>query len=218
MPTTPPSGNALNALGLFFCINLYFLIALGPESFSLSIFDDDGAISILTICLILATQVFVLYEMAVATKVDHRMGWVLLAYILQVYVMRETDFHRSFTATNVTKGSFYLSADNPFLEKLIAGTVLILFLLALVYLATKYAKACLSALAKRTPWAVAALIWFLLLFLSQLLDKSALNDAQDLRIKNIEEMLEFSAAIYLFLTIVLYKFGRGYDLLGARAK
>jgi hypothetical protein len=72
MPIAPPSGNALNTPGLFFCINLYFLIALGPESFSLSIFDADGVISILTICLLLATLVFVFYKMVVATKVDHR--------------------------------------------------------------------------------------------------------------------------------------------------
>ncbi len=83
--------------------------------------------------------------------------------------------------------------------------------LALIYLTAKYGVVCLKALKNRTPWAVAALIWFSMLFLSQVFDKSALNDAQDLRIKYIEEMLEFSAALFLFLTLVLHKIGRDPD-------
>ena len=182
MSLSPSTGNAANAIVAFFCVNLYFILALGSETFSLSIFADDGAISILTICVLLVGQLFVLYEFAAAAKLNHRFDWLLLAYVLQVYIMREADFHQTFTASNVTKTSFYTQADNPLHIKLIAGIVLILCFLAVFYLAAKYAMVCIKALRNRTPWAVAALLWFSMLFLSQVFGKSALIDAEDLRV------------------------------------
>jgi len=208
MPPKPPFGNSLNAIALFFCINLYLILIFGSETFNLSIFGDDGAISILTICFVLAAQLFVLYEMATAAKLTHKIDWFILAYILQIYVMREADFHHTFTSTNVTKTSFYLNASNPLYTKLIAGSILMLCFLAVLYLASKYVVFCLKLLNYRTPWTISALFWFSLLILSQLFDKSALNDTQDLRVQNIEEMLEFSAAIYLFLAAILYNLGK----------
>ena len=113
MESSPLFGNSLNAIGLFFCTNLYLIVVFGSETFDLAIFEDNGAISILTICVLLFAQLFILYEMATAAKFIHKIDWLLLAYILQVYVMREADLHHTFTASNVTKGSFYSDAANP---------------------------------------------------------------------------------------------------------
>jgi hypothetical protein len=210
MQSKPPFGNSLNTIGLFFCINFYLIVIFGTKTFKLTIFDDDGAISILTICILLAAQLLVLYQMATAAKLIRRVDWLLLAYILQVYIMREADFHSSFTTSNVTKGSFYTDAANPLQAKLIAGSIFLLFLLAVIFLAFKYATIVLKALRHRAPWSIAALLWFSLLFVSQLLDKSALNHSPDLRIKNIEEMLEFSSAIFLLLAFISYLLDKAY--------
>lgn len=207
MTSRPATGNAINAIALFFCFNLYFLVVFGSETFSLSIFNDNGAISILTICCLLCAQLFVLYEVATGKGLSRKADGVILAYVLQIYLMREADFHRTFTASNVTKGSYYTDPGNPLLVKLIAGSVLIFCLLGLLYLAIRYARPCIGALMQRVPWSIALLLWFVLLLLSQIFDKSGLNDSPDLRIKNIEEMLEFSASLFAFLAAAQYSLG-----------
>jgi hypothetical protein len=35
-----------------------------------------------------------------------------------------------------------------------------------------------------------------------------MNESEDLRIKFIEEMMEFTAAIYLLLALILYKYAK----------
>lgn len=199
------AGNTVNAIALVSCINAYVIMAFGSETFSPFIFYDDGAISIATIGLVLIAQMLVLYEMATASLRAQRFDWLVLAYVLQIYVLREADFHRTFTDSNVTKGSYYLDPANPAVAKIVAGTLLIGCLVGLLYLGVKYGKRCAIALQEKAPWAIALTLWFGLLFLSQAFDKSPLNDSGDLRVKNIEEMLEFSAAIYIFLSALLYR-------------
>lgn len=208
MTSKPVPGNAINAIALFFCFNLYFLVVFGSETFSLSIFNDNGAISILTICCLLGAQMLVLYQLATTRELRLKLDWFILAYVLQVYVMREADFHRTFTTSNVTKESYYTDPGNPLLVKLLAGSILVCCLLGVFYLAIRYARPCINALIQRAPWFIAVGLWFSLLFLSQIYDKSVFKDSPDLRIKNIEEMLEFSASLFAFLAAAQYSLGR----------
>ncbi len=198
-------GHSLNAIVMFFCINSYLIIVFGTGTFSMSIFEDQGAVSITTIFLLFLAQSFVLLEASSSKNKKHTIDWLLLAFILQIYLMREADFHRVFTEINVTKLKFYKDPDSPLLGKIIAGTFLVSFLLFSVYLGVKYFKQLLSSFLRMKPWAISSALWFCLLSLSQILDKSRLNSSEDLRIKNIEEMFELSAAIYLLTALFLWR-------------
>jgi len=171
----------------------------------MGIFEDKGAISITTILLLFLAQAFVLLEAASSKNKKHTIDWLLLAFVLQIYLMREADFHRVFTEINITKLKFYKDPNSPLLAKIIAGTFFVSFLLSFVYLGLKYFKRLLSSFLHIKPWAISSALWFCLLLLSQILDKTELNSSGDLRIKNIEEMLEFSAAIYLLTALFLWR-------------
>ncbi|MEH6444536.1 MAG: hypothetical protein V7784_11615 [Oceanospirillaceae bacterium] len=171
----------------------------------MSVFEDEGAISIITILLLLLAQLFVLQEAASTDTKRHRVDWLLLAFVLQIYLMREADFHRVFTDINITQGKFYSDPSSPLLAKIIAGSFLVSFLFSFVYLGAKYFKQLLSSFLQMKPWAVSSALWFSLLFLSQVLDKTQLNFSEDLRLKNIEEMLEFSAAVYVLAAVFLWR-------------
>ncbi|MFT5708101.1 MAG: hypothetical protein ACI9ES_002403 [Oceanospirillaceae bacterium] len=198
-------GNSVNVIVMFFCINLYLIIIFGSGTFSIGVFEDEGAISITTILLLMLAQFIVLLEAASAKNKRHTIDWLLLAFVLQIYFMREADFHRVFTEINITQGRFYSDPSSPLMAKIIAGSFLVCFLFAFVYLGIKYFKPLLSAFLQVKPWAISSALWFGLLFLSQLLDKSAFNSSEDLRLKNIEEMLEFSAAVYLLMAVCLWR-------------
>lgn len=163
--------NIITVIPLLFCINLYCIIIFGPHTFSLSIFSDNGAISILVILFVLFAQVLAIHELFTADKIINKLDWFLLVYILEIYVLREADFHRTFTSTNISKLKFYLDANNPVLIKWIAGPIFIVLILAVFYLAAKYMKLLVLSVKRRIPWANAGVLWFLLLFCSQIFDK-----------------------------------------------
>jgi hypothetical protein len=193
---------SINILILAFAANLYLVITLSPDLFHPNIFEDSGTMSIANILLLLTVWIVCLWNYLSIPNEGFR--WFCWLYIVQIYYLREADFHRAFTSINVTKPLFYQTENIPVTEKLIAGLIMAVFSVLLIHIIITNAKSCINALLARKPWAISFLCWFCFLFLSQVFDKSALNYHPNWKIRSIEEMLEFTAAMYALAAITLY--------------
>ena len=194
--------NSINLLVIGVVANFFLLVALGPDLFSATIFNDDGAMSIFNMLLILAAWGICLLQFIEAK--GERVRWFCWIYVVQIYLLREADFHQAFTEINVTKAIFYTAENIPFDQKLVAGIITLGFLVCLSYLLSSNARTYIRALKEREPWAVSLALWFMFLFCSQLLDKTSLNSSANWKLRAIEEMFEVTAAIYVLLAIFFY--------------
>ncbi len=198
------SNNLINFLILFFSVNYYIIHCLGKNTFSMNAFEDSGWGSAFTIAAILGTEFIVLWHLFRDKKTSNKISWGALAYILQIYALREADFHRTFTIMNVTKSKFFKSEEVLFNHKIVAGIILGLFAIALVYLLIKHTVPIFKKFIEGTPWAVSIACWGGIMVFSRILDKSFFNKTDNIYIKNIEEMMEITGAIYAFTAIIFY--------------
>ncbi len=202
--------NILNILILICAANYYFIHMLGVNTFSASAFVDKGWGSIFAILFILLTESFALWHLFLSDNWKNKLKWGALVYILQIYALREADFHRTFTSINVTKLKYFLKSNDPTLYKVIAGIILGLFAIAFLYLIISYATLLIKEIfINKTNWAISFCMWGILLAVSIILDKSAINDDySNLLLKNIEEMLEITAAFYALISISSYTYSQ----------
>ncbi len=114
--------------------------------------------------------------------------------------MREADFHRLFTDEHVTRLKFYTDQNIDLLQRILGGIPLILFAIAFISMVTRFTQLILRSFIQATPWAVSLCLWGVTFFLSQLSDKSDLNDIYYGRV--LEEMPEFCASGYVLLAII----------------
>lgn len=176
---------------------LHFTIV--PFSWGIESLTDDGIFSILTMSL----QTLSLFLLIVtALRIDQRyLKYLLfvLSYLLLIYLLREADFHRLFTDIRVTKFGFYTDNNVGLIQKLIAGTVLLTFILSVLALLLLYGKFVIKHIYQKKPWAITLILWFFSLFLSQVADRTALNHMYWGQI--VEELLEFCAAGYMLIVV-----------------
>lgn len=204
--------NVLNVLLLFFSFNFYLLQHISPQTFDAGVYGrDNGWPSILIIWILVATQALALYQ-AFLVKKGFRLDWISLAYIIQIYILRECDVHRygktfpnghTFTASN-----FFRKTDAPMMLKIVVAICFILMFAALIRLAIRYVKPIALNFFKRTPWAVSMSLWFFFLLVSQIQDKSPLNQYHIKFINHLEEWGEMTAALYALLAVITFSFLR----------
>jgi len=128
--------------------------------------------------------------------------WAELSFLLVIYALREMDFHRRFTVEHISNKDFYIGPD-PLLTKIIAGTVVLLTIIALLHFLLSNARFFFEQLRKKRSWAIHVIAWAVLLFGSQILDKSP--QLHDMFIEHVlEENMEFAAATILFLVLLKY--------------
>ena len=108
--------------------------------------------------------------------------------------------HRLLTIEHVTRAKFYTMQSVPLWQKIFAAAIFIILTLCLLYLLFKYLDIIWKRFREFEPWAIALFLWFVILFISQLCDKSGLNHIHSGRV--IEENSECWAAVFLFLTLV----------------
>ena len=178
-----------------------------PGHFAAAALQDYGFISVLTIFCILSGQLFSLWNFAHAEKTSTKAGALILAYILQVYLMREADLHHFWTSKSVTSLKFFMKPEYPLAAKIIAGPILILFFICFGYILLRYSWFTLKAFFRGEPWAVAVGFWGTLLVTSQVLDRMKFPD-DPWRIKLIEEYMEFCASTYLPTAMILFIRGK----------
>jgi hypothetical protein len=196
--------NSVNILIIAFAINLYLIIIFCPARFNPGIFVDTGVMSVLNMILILTVWVLILLHFI--NNPEQRLHWFCWLYIVQIYLFREADFHRAFFEEHVTRPSFYTMAQIPLWQKIIGGLIMLGFFAACAYTFLSNARRFLAELVKREPWAISLVLWFVVLLLSQVYDKTLAYENPNWKVSSIEEMLEVTAALYAVSAISLFSF------------
>ena len=136
---------------------------------------DAGYISIITLTFV-GCAILLLLILIFNTELDTpKITAAAVAYILLIYLLREADVHRLFTLEHVTRGNFYLMPEVPLWQKIFAAAVFMILAVSILYLLIKYLRSLWNKLCKFEPWVLSLLLWFVILVISQLCDRSDLN-------------------------------------------
>ncbi len=195
------SSNFVNIF-LLALLPIYIVIhaTMLPSSISTAGIADDGYISIITLtfvgCAILTLLILIFNTELTTSKLTAGTS----AYVLLIYFLREADVHRLFTIEHVTRGKFYLMPEVPLWQKIFAAGVFLVLIICILYLLFKYLWGLRQKLLNLEPNIVALTLWFVVLVISQLCDRSGLNHTHVGRV--IEECCECWAAMFLFIAVV----------------
>lgn len=170
-----------------------------PISISAPGISDAGYVSMITLTFVACAFLSILVIVFNADFSSSKLTAIAAMYALIIYFLREADVHRLFTIEHVTRPKFYTMEIVPLWQKAFAAAVFLLLAICVLYLLVKYGYVVWKQLHKLQPWAVALLLWFVTLLISQLSDKSELNHTHFGR--SLEENAECWAAIFLFLTV-----------------
>ena len=171
-----------------------------------SMLADDGLVQIMTAVTLIAGCFFCLQR--ALRKIPTAFKWGQLSYLLLIYAMREMDFHRLFTEEHVSRWKLY-AGPFPLQDKIIGGVVVLLTIVVMLYFIGRNFRHFWIALKARRSWAVHVIIWAVLLFSSQMLDKSRWHGI--FTEVALEENLEFGAAIMIFMVLVKYPLNLSYS-------
>ena len=160
----------------------------------------DGGIIQLATCVVLCLAV-ALALVRVLTQEQPVLKWVEASYILSIYAMREMDFHRIFTAEHVTRLKLY-TGPFPLEEKLIGGTIMLLFIVITVHFLITNVPLLIQDLKKRVPRAWYFIVWGFLLAGAQLIDKPHLFKISMKSL--IEETMELGAAMLMVFIVLSF--------------
>jgi hypothetical protein len=166
---------------------------------ALSMMNDDGLVQILTAFTLIASCIFCLQR--ALRKIPPAFKWGQLSYLLLIYAMREMDFHRLFTEEHVSRWKLYVGPF-PLQDKIIGGVVILLTLVVMVYFIGSNFRYFWKSLKAMQSWAVHVISWAVLLFSSQMLDKSRWHGF--FFEVTLEENMEFGAAIMIFMILLKY--------------
>lgn len=171
-----------------------------PGSISIPAISDAGYMSVITLTFLACVFVALLTLIFNNNLASSKLTAIASAYVVLIYFLREADIHRLLTIEHVTRPKFYSMESVPLWQKACAAAVFALLAICLLYLLIKYIRVIWKNLREFESWAVALLLWFVVLFISQLCDKSGLNHTHAGRV--IEENSECWAAIFLFLIVI----------------
>jgi len=164
-----------------------------------SMLNDDGLVQVLTAVTLIAGCLFCLQR--ALRKIPPAFKWGQLSYLLMIYAMREMDFHRLFTAEHVSRWKLY-AGPFPLQEKIIGGIVVLFTIVVMLYFIGSNFRHFWQSLKAMQSWAVHVIIWAVLLFSSQMLDKSRWHGV--FAEVTLEENMEFGAAIMIFMVLLKY--------------
>jgi hypothetical protein len=197
--------NALNLSVLLTLFIAFGILLSSPGLLSLDAFRDSGAASFIGLGLISLGLGICLF-LAMDGKRGAPLHWLLLAFVYLVYLMREADFHQAFSSESLTKLDTYSLLEVPLEIRLTAAVVLLSMTGILIYFLFRYSRSIFSSMAKGENWAIALLLWFLLLLCSQIFDRSISTSGTHWKLTAIEELLEVSAALFAVLAIIQFAF------------
>ena len=170
-----------------------------PQAWGYWSINDSGLFSILTICLVTAALLLLIVIITRTKRPSVKVSLIVLCYVMLIYILREADFHRLFTDEHVTKMKFYTNSSISLFQRVVGASAMGLFIASLLFLFFRYGLLFLRRLFDAQPWAVATVLWAILLIASQVVDKSSLTEVYLGRV--VEEMLEFCASGYCFIAV-----------------
>jgi hypothetical protein len=189
---------------LFMGISILAMFKI-DQTTALSMLQDDGLIQILTALVLIASCLLCLQR--ALRKIPPAFKWAQLSYLLLIYAMREMDFHRLFTEEHVSRWKLY-AEPFPLQDKIIGGAVVLLTLVVMLYFIGSNLGKFWRALKEIQSWAVHVIGWAVLLFSSQMLDKSRWHGI--FAEVALEENLEFGAAIMILMILLKYPLNLSY--------
>jgi len=169
------------------------------ESTARSMLKDDGLVQIMTAAVLIVSCLLCLQR--ALRKISPAFKWAELSYLLLIYAMREMDFHRLFTEEHVSRWKLY-AGPFPLHEKIIGGVVVLLTLIVMLHFIGSNFRYFWKSLKERQSWAVHVIFWAILLFSSQMLDKSRWHGI--FVEVALEENMEFGAAIMILMILLKY--------------
>lgn len=178
------------------------LLSINPSA-AVAMIKDDGLVQIMS-CVFLGSGFF-LALLRVISKTPPVLKWAEASYMLSIYAMREMDFHRLFTQEHVTRLRMY-TGPFPLEEKLIGGTIMLLFIAVTLHFAATNVSIFLKNLKAKTPWAVYIAVWFFLLAGAQFMDKPRLLRKLGSFNTITEETMELGAALMIFFIMLSFPF------------
>ncbi len=197
--------NTLNFSVLVTLFIAFGILLSSPGLLTIETFRDSGGASFIGLGLISLGFGICLF-MAMDSRSANRLNWLMLAYVYTVYLMREADFHKAFSVESLTKLDTYSMLEVPFPIRLMAAIVLLSMTGILIYFLIRYTRAIIKSVLNGENWAVAFLFWFVLLFCSQVFDRSIATSGTHWKLTAIEEFLEVSAALFAVLAIGQFAF------------
>ena len=175
------------------------------ENTALSMLSDSGVVQILTAATLIVSCIFCLQR--ALRKIPPAFKWGQLSYLLLIYAMREMDFHRLFTEEHVSRWKLY-AGPFPLQDKIIGGCVVLLTIVVMVYFIGSNFRYFWKSLRAGQSWAMHVIFWAVLLFSSQMLDKSRWHGL--LLEVVLEENMEFGAAIMIFMVVLKFPLNLSY--------
>ena len=135
---------------------------------------------------------------------QRRSSFLMLSYLLMFYTLREADYH--YKVSEYAKATqfkrFFSHEMIPISTKLFLATIVILFLVVLYKYLRREKDTFLAALRNRLPWALFALAWGVVFFMSQFVDQVPVFHTVHGQV--FEEVFEASAEVLALLSIIMF--------------
>ncbi|MEM8593340.1 MAG: hypothetical protein AAGF06_00790 [Pseudomonadota bacterium] len=197
------SKNALNITALCALVNITWVLLLPDNLISINAFKDNGTVSHINMALILAGAAYTLW-LGLSSFAGRTLDWFCVTFIFQIYLLREANFHESFSSLSLTQWKSYTYPDIPLTLKLVAAMALLLLFMSISYLLARYIAGITRALTRGSAWAIAVAIWAVAIIVSQFIDRKIAVEGAHWKWSGVEEMIELGAAVFALLALIQF--------------
>ena len=166
--------------------------------------EDSGPVQ-----LVGQTAIFLAFGLACLTAIvdqQRRIAYLQLSYLLMFYALREADYH--YKVSEYAKATqfkrFFSHEMIPLSTKLFLAAIVVLFLVVMYRYLTIQRPVFIEALKNRLPWALCALAWGAVFFLSQAVDQTPVF--HNVTGQVFEEIFESSAEVLALTAMILFRF------------
>jgi len=154
------------------------------------------------------TAIFIAFGLAcVFALIDdkRRVAYTQLSYLLMFYALREADYHYKVSEhAKATQFKRFFSHELiPLSSKLFLAAIVLLFLVVMYRYLKTQRPVFMAALRDRLPWALCALAWAGVFFMSQAVDQVPIF--HNFTGQVFEEIFESSAEILALLAMILFR-------------
>ncbi len=205
IPYPGPKITATLFILLFSAMAVAAWVLLGVEDqvYLKTLIEDDGPVQMVG-----QTAIFIAFGLAcLYALVDskRRSAYLHLSYLLMFYALREADFHYKVSEhAKATQFKRFFSHELiPVYKKLFLAAIVILFLVVLYRYLKTQKPVFVAALKDRLPWALFAMAWAGVFFLSQAVDQVPLFHNVPGQV--FEEIFESSAEVLALTAMLLFR-------------
>jgi len=189
---------------------LLIMVTLSLEVSNRSILlREHGIVELASVFGYFWCALFILYKGGFAYLLRYNYFFMLVIF----FMLRELDFDKKFTTTGILKTRFFLSDDVHFLEKIIGALVVFILIYIVLRILFHHLKTFYYGLMSRSIISIGALLVFMLLVISKLLDGIGrklnrvgveIGEMASSHLSAVEEILELGIPIALLLTFSVY--------------